>query len=145
MDNSGHETVLYTFTGGTDGAYPSPNLSLDSAGNLYEATSYGGNMAGTAGAGLVFKAAATGHETVLYTFAGVTMARSRMECSATRRVRGILSHLGWHLWNLYHPDRGEFPPTRVIGEPQVTTLREAVWLPFRTCGGASLSVSAEVE
>ena len=32
----------------------------------------------------------------------------------------------------YHPGRGEFPPTGVIGEPQVTTLREAVWLPFRT-------------
>jgi sterol desaturase/sphingolipid hydroxylase (fatty acid hydroxylase superfamily) len=32
----------------------------------------------------------------------------------------------------YHPGRGEFPPTGVSGEPQVTTLREAAWLPFRT-------------
>jgi uncharacterized repeat protein (TIGR03803 family) len=70
IDPSGHETTLYSFTGGTDGAYPSPNLALDPAGNLYGAASYGGNMVGTSGAGVVFKLAATGHETVLYTFAG---------------------------------------------------------------------------
>jgi len=70
INPSGHETTLYSFTGAADGADPSPNLALDSAGNLYGATNYGGNMAGTAGAGVVFKVAATGHETVLYTFAG---------------------------------------------------------------------------
>ena len=37
----------------------------------------------------------------------------------------------------YHPGRGEFPPTGVTGEPQVTTLREAAWLPFRTWWRAS--------
>ena len=46
----------------------------------------------------------------------------------------------------HHPRRGEFPPTGVIGEPQVTTLREAAWLPFRTWRRASpASVQAEVE
>ena len=46
----------------------------------------------------------------------------------------------------YHPGRGEFPPTGVTGEPQVTTLREAAWLPFRTWRRASpVSVEAEVE
>ena len=37
----------------------------------------------------------------------------------------------------YHPRRGEFPPTGVTGEPQVRTLREAAWLPFRTWRQAS--------
>ena len=46
----------------------------------------------------------------------------------------------------YHPGRGEFPPTGVIDEPQVTTLREAAWLPFRTWWGASpASVDAKVQ
>lgn len=46
----------------------------------------------------------------------------------------------------HHPRRGEFPPTGVMDEPQVTTLREAAWLPFRTWWGASpASVDAEVE
>jgi sterol desaturase/sphingolipid hydroxylase (fatty acid hydroxylase superfamily) len=46
----------------------------------------------------------------------------------------------------YHPGRGEFPPTGVTGEPQVTTLREAAWLPFRTWLRPSpASVEAEVE
>jgi sterol desaturase/sphingolipid hydroxylase (fatty acid hydroxylase superfamily) len=37
----------------------------------------------------------------------------------------------------YHPGRGEFPPTGVMGEAQVTTLREAAWLPFRSWRRAS--------
>jgi sterol desaturase/sphingolipid hydroxylase (fatty acid hydroxylase superfamily) len=46
----------------------------------------------------------------------------------------------------YHPGRGEFPPTGVTGEPQVTTLREAAWLPFRTWRRASpASADPEVE
>jgi sterol desaturase/sphingolipid hydroxylase (fatty acid hydroxylase superfamily) len=45
----------------------------------------------------------------------------------------------------YHPGREEFPPTGVSGEPQVTTLREAVWLPFRTWLRASpTSADADV-
>jgi uncharacterized repeat protein (TIGR03803 family) len=70
LDTSGHETVLCAFTGGADGAYPSANVALDSFGNLYGATNNGGNMAGAAGAGVVFKVDTSGHETVLYTFTG---------------------------------------------------------------------------
>ena len=67
LDATGHETVLYSFTGGADGGYPSSGLIRDSAGNLYGTTPYGG----TAGAGVVFKVDTTGHETVLYTFTGL--------------------------------------------------------------------------
>lgn len=45
------ETILYSFTGGSDGQYPSGGLTLDSAGNLYGATSDGG----TNGYGVVFE------------------------------------------------------------------------------------------
>ena len=70
IDTSGHETVLYTFTGGPDGAYPNAYIALDSLGNLYGAANNGGNQAGAAGAGVIFKVGTTGHETVLYTFTG---------------------------------------------------------------------------
>jgi len=62
----GTETVLYSFTGGTDGAYPFfAGVVRDKAGNLYGTTSSGGvNNLGT-----VFKLTPTGTETVLHSFA----------------------------------------------------------------------------
>ena len=66
LDTTGHETVLYSFTGGADGSNPCSGLVRDSAGNIY-GTTFGG---GASGWGTVFKLDATGHETVLYSFTG---------------------------------------------------------------------------
>jgi uncharacterized repeat protein (TIGR03803 family) len=66
IGKSGHETVLYTFTGGNDGGYSTAGVIRDRAGNLYGTTSGGG----ASGAGVVFKVDPTGHETVLYSFTG---------------------------------------------------------------------------
>jgi uncharacterized repeat protein (TIGR03803 family) len=66
VDTSGNETVLYTFTGGADGANPYARVIRDSAGNLYGTTQYGG----TGGAGVVYKVDTSGNETVLYSFTG---------------------------------------------------------------------------
>lgn len=63
---AGEESVLYSFQGGSDGATPNGNLTIDSAGNLYGATMAGGSEA----AGTVFKLAASGVESVLYAFTG---------------------------------------------------------------------------
>lgn len=69
------ETVLYSFTGGTDGTYPHAALVEDKEGNLYGTTYQGG----ASGDGIVFElspdtgqcTSGTGWcETVLYTFAG---------------------------------------------------------------------------
>jgi uncharacterized repeat protein (TIGR03803 family) len=67
---SGTLTVLYTFTGGSDGAAPSAGLIADGVGNLYGTASAGG----TSGNGTVFKVMPSGTETVLYSFCpgGVT-------------------------------------------------------------------------
>src|ERR1022692_4722410 len=35
VDSTGHETVLYSFTGQPDGAYPAAGVIRDSGGNLY--------------------------------------------------------------------------------------------------------------
>jgi uncharacterized repeat protein (TIGR03803 family) len=63
----GKETVLHTFTGGSDGGYPFAGLIEDDAGNLYGTTETGGNGCDC---GVVFKLTPGGTETVLYAFAG---------------------------------------------------------------------------
>ncbi len=66
MTKGGTETVLYTFTGGPDGAGPE-GLVRDAAGNLYGVTPRNFTAPG---AGTVFKLDTTGVFTVLYTFTG---------------------------------------------------------------------------
>jgi uncharacterized repeat protein (TIGR03803 family) len=48
------ETVLYSFTGGNDGAYPSAPLAIDTAGRIYGTTLWGGPAGDTVG-GVVFQ------------------------------------------------------------------------------------------
>jgi uncharacterized repeat protein (TIGR03803 family) len=60
LDKAGKETVLYSFTGGTDGDEPFAGLVRDKAGNLYGTTINGGYTGGTGlcfpiGCGVVFK------------------------------------------------------------------------------------------
>jgi uncharacterized repeat protein (TIGR03803 family) len=66
VSSSGTATVLYNFTGSTDGGYPFAPVIRDSQGNLYGTTETGG----TASCGVVFKVDTAGNETVLYSFAG---------------------------------------------------------------------------
>jgi uncharacterized repeat protein (TIGR03803 family) len=70
VDGAGKETVLYNFTGYSDGANPYPRVILDSAGNSYGVAFYGGAGFGDSGHGVVFKVDTHGNETVLYTFGG---------------------------------------------------------------------------
>jgi uncharacterized repeat protein (TIGR03803 family) len=70
LDQKGKETVLYNFSGGTDGCQPGAGVILDSAGNLYGTTYAGGNGSCDTGDGVVFKLDTSGHETVLYSFSG---------------------------------------------------------------------------
>src|SRR4051812_32104196 len=59
-----NEKVLYSFTDSDDGADPEAGLIRDTAGNLY-GTTYDG---GAYGAGVVFKVARNGTQSVLHTF-----------------------------------------------------------------------------
>jgi len=65
----GKETVLYNFSGHSDGSVPLVPLIRDSKGNLYGATAYGGIRPGPFGCGTVFMIDTTGALTVLHTFA----------------------------------------------------------------------------
>ena len=72
LDPAGKETVLYAFTGGTDGNSPASGLVRDAEGNLYGTTTGGGNLStcGGAGCGVVYELDPNGNETVLYSFSG---------------------------------------------------------------------------
>lgn len=48
LKTNGTEKALYAFQGGTDGASPSPGLTMDSAGDLYGTTYDGGSGSGIA-------------------------------------------------------------------------------------------------
>ena len=61
-------TAVYSFAGGSDGAFPNGSLVADSAGNLYGMTSEGG----PANAGTIFMLSSSGVESVLYSFTGGT-------------------------------------------------------------------------
>jgi uncharacterized repeat protein (TIGR03803 family) len=60
IDTKNIETVLYSFTNGNDGGFPTGGVVRDSEGNLYGTTDIGN--------GNIFKIDAAGHETTLYEF-----------------------------------------------------------------------------
>jgi uncharacterized repeat protein (TIGR03803 family) len=75
VDPSGKETVLYSFTAGTEGEYPVEGLVRDAVGNLYGITYQGGNSTCNnggigSGCGTVFELDKTGKLTVLHNFTG---------------------------------------------------------------------------
>ena len=69
-----HETELYSFQGGSDGAIPFGNVIFDASGNLYGTTSIGGHshINCLAGCGTIYQLSRTAsgrvHETVLHRF-----------------------------------------------------------------------------
>lgn len=67
VDSLGNESVLYSFTGGSDGCFPAGGLLLDAAGNLYGTASGGctGSYYGD-----IFELSPAGDLSVLYTFGG---------------------------------------------------------------------------
>lgn len=64
---TGTETILHSFSAGTDGEYPKTGLVVDSAGNLYGASAGGGAFS----KGMVYELSPSGTETVLYSFGSV--------------------------------------------------------------------------
>ncbi len=72
LSPAGTLTVLHHFSGSTEGANPFAGLTLDSTGNLYGTTSYGGDLScgNGLGCGTVFKIDSSGNFATLYSFTG---------------------------------------------------------------------------
>jgi uncharacterized repeat protein (TIGR03803 family) len=85
------ETVLYSFTGQADGAFPAGNLVMDASGNLYGTTLNGGNTCDGLPftCGTVFEVTPSGAETVLYAFNGGDADGEWPRGGLTRGLKGI--------------------------------------------------------
>jgi uncharacterized repeat protein (TIGR03803 family) len=72
LDTAGNLTVLYSFTGGTDGAFPEASLAMDGSGNLYGDAGQGGDLSCDPpyGCGVVFEISSSGNFSVLHAFLG---------------------------------------------------------------------------
>lgn len=74
VSKTGNQTVLYSFAGASDGAFPYAGVIKDVKGNLYGTTFSGGDLScggAGSGCGVVFKLSKTGKETVLHSFCSV--------------------------------------------------------------------------
>jgi uncharacterized repeat protein (TIGR03803 family) len=112
------ETVLYSFQGGNDGAYPASNLVADKQGNLYGTTEFGGTGLCTdadgfvIGCGTVFKltkpAKSGGKwaESVLYSFQGFLIGSSNLRDSGYPQAGLAIDATG----NLYGTNSGNTVP-----------------------------------
>jgi uncharacterized repeat protein (TIGR03803 family) len=137
----GKETVLYSFTGGADGATPHAGLVLDKAGNLYGATQDGGVNEGCfygVGCGVIFRLAPDNSETPLYTFTqsafgdgilpeadllgtkngtlyGTTAGGGDSSCGGGCGTVFSLSSRGRHtVLHAFNGDDGEFPQAGLV-------------------------------
>jgi len=81
------ETVLHSFAGGSDGAYPYyGNLLLDSKGNLYGNATIGGSS----NDGVVWEITAKGKEIILHSFTGGSDGADPFEHSLAMDTKGNL-------------------------------------------------------
>jgi uncharacterized repeat protein (TIGR03803 family) len=70
VTKAGQETVLYSFTGGSDGGRPYSGVVRDAAGNLYGVTYVGGPAGCLSGCGTIFELSTGNTLTALYNFKG---------------------------------------------------------------------------
>jgi len=70
VTQAGHETVLYSFTGGSDGCLPAGGVILNSSGDLYGVAAQGGTAFCDQGHGVVYQLNTSGTLTVLHDFGG---------------------------------------------------------------------------
>jgi uncharacterized repeat protein (TIGR03803 family) len=96
LSNSGGtwtESLLYSFAGSPDGAYPLAGLVMDKSGNLYGTTNEGGSFGCSKGCGTVFELTPSGGtwtEKVLYTFGNVVGDGSGPVGGLVRGAKGAL-------------------------------------------------------
>jgi uncharacterized repeat protein (TIGR03803 family) len=95
LSPTGQETVLYAFTGGADGAWPSDALVMDAAGNLYGTAYFGGNFTcNQLGCGTIFKIDTQGKFSLMHTFKGADGAYPRALIGNGSKLYGVTNDGG---------------------------------------------------
>jgi len=113
------ETVLYSFQGGSDGAYPSSGLIFDQSGNLY-GTAYGGGGSGQcyAGCGTVFELRRNGSggwkETILYSFQGGNDGANPSSGLIFDRTGNLYGTTEWSVFELSPSGSGGWTETTLL-------------------------------
>jgi uncharacterized repeat protein (TIGR03803 family) len=104
------ETVLYSFAGRPDGSYPSSGIAIDSAGNLYGTTNYGGTEENTGySGGTVFELTPQEgggwKESILHSFASPSSSVSGLTMDDAGNLYGTAN--GIEVFRLSKPESGE--------------------------------------
>ncbi|MBA3915386.1 MAG: hypothetical protein H0X25_16340, partial [Acidobacteriales bacterium] len=90
--NQWTETILYSFSGGSDGGAPRTGLTTDRSGNLYGGTAAGGTGCGGSGCGVIFKLTPGSNgqysESVLYDFRNMSVAPNGLTLNAQGNIYG---------------------------------------------------------
>jgi uncharacterized repeat protein (TIGR03803 family) len=97
VSRGGTKTILYNFTGGSDGCGPGYALTMDSAGNFYGTTGAGGrnSVCNNFGCGTIFKITPKGVLTTLYAFQGPPSDVYDVAGSLTLDAQGNLYGVGY--------------------------------------------------
>jgi uncharacterized repeat protein (TIGR03803 family) len=100
-----NETVLYHFTGGADGGFPSAGVIRDDAGSLYGVTGWCGeppcSQTNMDGSGTIFKVDPSGAFTTLHTFAADLSEGVNPQSSLIRDMAGNLYGMTFHGGNCF--------------------------------------------
>ncbi len=107
---SGTFSILYSFTGNTDGSFPYAGLAIDSNDNLYGTTSEGGVSV----CGIIFKVTPAGVETVLHDFTGGT--------EPCYQQTGVVLDAKGNIYGTGYPDGGAGSVFKLTPSGTFTTL-----------------------
>ncbi|HZQ67408.1 MAG TPA: choice-of-anchor tandem repeat GloVer-containing protein [Terriglobales bacterium] len=86
LDTNGNLTLLHSFSGPTDGQYPTGGLAIGSQGTLYGTTS----TSGPGGFGTLYSLDSSGSFTVLHNFAGAPNDGAEPDAAPTFNASGTL-------------------------------------------------------
>ena len=118
------ERVLYSFTGGNDGSFPTAGLIFDQSGNLYGST----NVGGTGGGGTVFELSPSGGGgwtyNLLHSFTGATNCGPwgplTLKGAISTAPRCAMGQVAPATFGNCHPQATVGPTTRSTTSPAAT-------------------------
>lgn len=129
LDKTGKLTVLYSFAGGADGAFPKGTLLQDPTGALYGVTIFGGAPSCGSTCGVVYKVDPNGKETPAQMFQALLRVASPSLAAPSMRAKDE-ARVWEGLWRGVSRSHCEWRSTRIFRLPFLRCrvfLRQRVW------------------